>query len=311
MARDTTEASVEAANASDDADTPSQSSKGLTCGLVMPLAMTDNCSPQHWSEVRTIIQEAVQSIGEYDFHCDMVSSANESAVIQTSIVQNLNSNDIVVCDVSGKNPNVMFELGMRVAFDKPVVVIKDDKTDFSFDTSPIAHLIYPRDLRYAAMQAFKASLAAKVAATYKKHVEGGSGSSYLASFGPIKVAHLQTQEVPLSELLLSKLSDMQDQLNSVVVATQHAGLIAWSPKQKNRLYEAAMRGHKDNAVDSPLDEQDLNELRKEIKKALGGYTRISPVAIKKAEFVVETHRPSWSAEKVGDYARAILHSIVD
>ena len=58
-------------------------------------------------------------------------------MIHKTIVQNLYLNPIVVCDVSGKNANVMFELGLRLAFDKPTIIIKDDKTDYSFDTSVV------------------------------------------------------------------------------------------------------------------------------------------------------------------------------
>ncbi len=55
---------------------------------------------------------------------------------------------IVVCDISARNANVMFELGMRLAFDKPTVIIKDERTPYSFDISSIEHLDYPSDLRY-------------------------------------------------------------------------------------------------------------------------------------------------------------------
>lgn len=75
-------------------------------------------------------------------------------------------NPIVVCDVSGKNPNVMFELGIRLAFDKPTIIIKDDKTSYSFDTSPIEHLEYPRDLRYNRIEDFKSKLTDKI----KRHM---------------------------------------------------------------------------------------------------------------------------------------------
>jgi hypothetical protein len=49
----------------------------------------------------------------------------------------------------------MLELGMRLAFDKPAVIVKDDKTDYSFDTSSIEHLAYPRDLRFSKIKSFK------------------------------------------------------------------------------------------------------------------------------------------------------------
>ncbi len=39
----------------------------------------------------------------------MVSEADDVGVIQKRIVQNLHTHEIVVCDVSCKNPNVMFE----------------------------------------------------------------------------------------------------------------------------------------------------------------------------------------------------------
>jgi hypothetical protein len=79
----------------------------------------------------------------------MVSDSDDSGVIHKRIIENLYNNPIVVCDVSGKNPNVMFELGIRLAFDKSTIIVKDHATDYSFDTSPIEHVGYPRDLRFS------------------------------------------------------------------------------------------------------------------------------------------------------------------
>lgn len=39
---------------------------------------------------------------------------------------------MVICDLSNRNPNVLYELGLRQACDKPVVSIQDDKTINSF-----------------------------------------------------------------------------------------------------------------------------------------------------------------------------------
>ena len=91
----------------------------------MPISATSSCTESHWQEVLSILQSAVEGVG---FEGNLVSEATDVGVIQKRIVQNLYENPVVVCDVSEKNPNVMFELGMRLAFDKPVVIIKDDKT---------------------------------------------------------------------------------------------------------------------------------------------------------------------------------------
>ena len=97
------------------------------CGLVMPISTFDECSEQHWLDVKAILIEAIESAG---FKANLVSDADDVGIIQKRIIQNLFDNPIVVCDVSGKNPNVMFELGLRLAFDKPTIIIKDDATAY-------------------------------------------------------------------------------------------------------------------------------------------------------------------------------------
>jgi hypothetical protein len=63
------------------------------CGIVMPISAIDGCSELHWADVLEILTDAIEDAG-FDA-----------------------KNPVVVCDVSGKNPNVMFELGLRLAFD--------------------------------------------------------------------------------------------------------------------------------------------------------------------------------------------------
>ena len=111
--------------------------KDQVCGLVMPISAIDGMPESHWSEVFIILADAIEQAG---FIPNLVSHADDTGIIQLRIIQNLYNNPIVVCDVSGKNPNVMFELGLRLAFDKPTVIVKDDKTSYSFDTAPIEHL---------------------------------------------------------------------------------------------------------------------------------------------------------------------------
>lgn len=180
-----------------------------TCGIVMPISAIDGCSENHWSDVKTILQEAIASAG---YEADIVSNAEDISVIQTRIVQNLYDKDIIVCDVSCKNANVMFELGIRLAFDKPTIIVIDDKTGFPFDTSPIEHLVYPRDLRYSKIIEFKNKLMDKIQGTIKKAQEDPSYSPFLKSFGKIKVATIEHKEGSMDEAILQRLDDMQQAL---------------------------------------------------------------------------------------------------
>lgn len=185
----------------------------LSCGIIMPISPIDGCSAEHWSEVKQIIQDAVDSISEPKFNAKLVSDADDIGVIQKRIVQGVYNSDIVVCDVSAKNANVMFELGMRLAFDKPTVIIKDDKTDYSFDTSIIEHISYPRDLRFSKIVGFKKNLAEKLVATYMAAKTNPSHSTFLKNFGTFKVAHLNQTEAPSEQVMLEMLSDMQREIS--------------------------------------------------------------------------------------------------
>ncbi|MFJ7982232.1 hypothetical protein ACIQ1D_18395 [Lysinibacillus xylanilyticus] len=184
----------------------------LKVGIVMPIAEINGCSEQHWQEVKLIIQESVRAIKEYEVTAEMVSDSEEVSVIHKTIVNNLYSNDIVIVDVSCKNANVMFELGMRLAFDKILVLIKDDKTSFSFDTGNIQHLEYPRDLRYSKIEKFKEQLRDKVLKTYIAHKENPNKSPYLEDYGSLKPAEITEKTVSQSEYLESMFYDLRSDI---------------------------------------------------------------------------------------------------
>jgi hypothetical protein len=184
----------------------------LTCGIIMPISSIDNCPTEHWKEVQDILKDAISSA---DFVARLVSESEDSGIIQKRIIQNLYSDPIVVCDVSGKNPNVMFELGMRLAFDKPTIVVKDDKTDYSFDTSPIEHILYPRDLRFSSIVKFKEALTEKVMGTYKQATENKDYTTFLKHFGKFKVAGLEEQVLDKDDYLLKSIEELREEVRRI------------------------------------------------------------------------------------------------
>lgn len=176
------------------------------CGIIMPISSIDDCSESHWSEVFDILIESLATVG---FKGRVVSDADDSGLIHKRIIENLYKDAVVICDVSCKNPNVMFELGMRLAFDKPTIIIKDDNTSYSFDTSSIEHLEYPRDLRFSKIVEFKERLARKVDSTYKKSLDDVNYTTFLKHFGDFKVAKIDTQEVSGQEYILDELKGIK------------------------------------------------------------------------------------------------------
>lgn len=200
---------------SDNSAANAPARKKIHCGLIMPISSIDGISSEHWVEVRDIVTQAIESAGDFEFSVRLVSDADESGVIQKRIVQNVYNSDIVVCDVSAKNPNVMFELGMRLAFDKSTVIIKDDKTDYSFDTGIIEHILYPRDLRYSKIVDFQEALASKVVATYRASTSEPAHSPFLKNFGKFQIATLTQTEVAPDKLVIEMLSEMQGDIGMI------------------------------------------------------------------------------------------------
>lgn len=180
--------------------------KQPTCGIIMPISLIDNCPPEHWADVLGILKDICTT---NDFTPNLVSDADDIGVIHNRIIENIYSSDIVICDVSCKNANVMFELGMRLAFDKPTIIIKDDLTGYSFDTSLIEHLEYPRDLRFTSINKFKDSLGKKLTATYEKSKSDPNYSTFLKNFGKYKIAHLEDREINTDTFILNAIEELR------------------------------------------------------------------------------------------------------
>ena len=176
----------------------------------MPIAPHPDYSADHWKDVLNILIEAVN---ETEFEPKLVSDDVAIGLIHDRIVTNIYNNEIVICDVSSKNPNVMFELGLRLAFDKPTIIIKDETTGYSFDTGVIEHIPYPSSLRFSQIVKFKEELIRRINATYKKSKSEANYSPFLKSFGKTIVpASLQQTELPEGKYILTQLENLSKEM---------------------------------------------------------------------------------------------------
>jgi len=107
------------------------SASALKAFVIMPFLERDAKHPLgFFSEVlRSLITPAAKASGF------TVRTANRqgSDLIQSTIINDLIEADLVIADLTEHNPNVMFELGVRMAEDKPVVLIKAQGTGPLFD----------------------------------------------------------------------------------------------------------------------------------------------------------------------------------
>ena len=246
-----------AAASSDGASVPSTApavAKRPRCGLVMPIATLGDYKESHWADVKAILTESLNCAG---FDVALVSEADEIGTILKRIVQNLYENPLVVCDVSGRNHNVMFELGMRLAFDKATVIVTDEVTPFSFDTQVIEHIRYPRDLRYGQINTFKDNLAIKAKATYQMAATNSEFSPFLKHFGDFTAAKVETQELPQGEFLMKQMEEIRVALSEMRLEMvrrrsgsrrQHS-VSSWTPHPNHVDLSPAFKSSVDTAIE--------------------------------------------------------------
>jgi hypothetical protein len=181
------------------------------CGLIMPISSVDDCSNEHWKNVKDIISRAVDKAG---LRSRMVNESEEVAIIHRNIVNNIYTDPIVVCDVSHRNPNVMLELGMRLAFGKHVVIIKDDLTNMPFDAGVIEFIQYPRALHFPDIEKFILALSEKIKKTYDA-AKRGDKSTFLEYFGEVKSQNLEGSELSLSDYLAREFMALHARINKI------------------------------------------------------------------------------------------------
>jgi hypothetical protein len=99
--------------------------------VIMPFSEhTPTHTPGFFQEVlSSLITPAVAEAG----FTVKTARRDGSDVIQSTIINELLSADLVVGDLTEHNPNVLFELGVRMALEKPVLLIKTNDTARIFD----------------------------------------------------------------------------------------------------------------------------------------------------------------------------------
>lgn len=108
-----------------------ENTDGKRCFVIMPFSERLSDRPKgFFDEVfDSLIKPAAEAAG-FDV---LTANKDGSDVIQSTIVNELMDADLVVADLTDHNPNVLFELGVRMAQEKPIAIIKTSDTGGIFD----------------------------------------------------------------------------------------------------------------------------------------------------------------------------------
>lgn len=149
--------------------------KNKDCFIIMPIADTDGYPQGHFKHVYDdIVSPACDMAGYHAVRADDVKATN---LIHLDILKKLIEAPVSICDLSSRNPNVLFELGIRQAFDRPVVLIQEVGTPKIFDITPLRYLEYSKEMKYHEVLKSQRELKDAIEATVSADGEAGNVNS--------------------------------------------------------------------------------------------------------------------------------------
>ena len=189
----------------------SEENKAKTCFVIMPISDQPKYPTGHFDKIYE--QIIVPAVKEAEFEPIRADSNQICDSIMQKILKNLAECDMAICDLSSRNPNVMYELGMRQAYGKKVVLVQDDATDKIFDVAGINTVFYKKDRLYENVMKAKNDIANAIKETYEND-----------SFSLMSIANLENATVDNSKIdgvvlarlmmqsIYSKLDAMEDSI---------------------------------------------------------------------------------------------------
>lgn len=110
----------------------------IRCFVIMPFASEFN---DVYDTIKTSI---IASVGPDEIKCSRLDEFNFAGRISDDLLKEISDSNLCIADITGNNPNVMWEVGYAMALNKPVIFITQDITKLPFDIKDSRTIIYGR-----------------------------------------------------------------------------------------------------------------------------------------------------------------------
>lgn len=179
------------------------------CFVIMPISDSDGYSTGHFGRVyEHIIKPACELAGFKPVRADDIMTTNYIAL---DIIKNIIECDMAICDLSSRNPNVLYELGIRQAFNLPVTLIKDIKTKRVFDIQGFRDIEYDESLRVDTVEVTTQDLSEVIKNTFENRQSEINSLVSLLGIEPAKLNEKKKISAD-TELILNSLSIIDKRL---------------------------------------------------------------------------------------------------
>ncbi|MFG6668459.1 hypothetical protein ACGK9R_15325 [Halomonas sp. HNIBRBA4712] len=155
---------------------------------------------------------------EFNYEPKASHQENDLGSISIKVIKHLLEDDLVIVNLSHLNANVMYELGIRHATGKPVILICEENTELPFDTRDQRTIFYNNDMMGGIELAKRLKA---VLSDEKKLLSNESNPIYMAAYDSVITksimervnrASVSTEEKNLVELVLGKMEKIEKNL---------------------------------------------------------------------------------------------------
>ena len=200
--------------------------RGKTCFVIMPISSQNGYEMDHFTFVYDdIIKPAIEATGMISIRADDTVNTN---LIQLDILRKVIESDMAICDMSAKNPNVFYELGVRQAFDKPTVLMTDSITSAPFDVSSLRYVEYQEKMSYRDVKLAVERLTQALTETYVKQGDKSEINSLIRLMElttPAQLSNIEITNEDRTTLQIMELgtavSHMQVTQNKILTLLDH------------------------------------------------------------------------------------------
>ncbi len=114
------------------------------CFVIMPISGTTSCTEDEWTGIfEHMIKPAVTG-SRLGFECERAKP--RSGAFIRDILDGLNNSDVVIADLTDRNPNVCYELGIRHTLKNRTILIAGKIGDVPSDLQSYWVVTYKKDL---------------------------------------------------------------------------------------------------------------------------------------------------------------------
>lgn len=185
----------------------------------MPIADNDDHQPGHFKRAYDfLIKPACIKAGFNPIRADDVQKTN---IIVVDLLHKIVTCDLALCDLSSRNPNVLYELGIRQAFDLPVTLIKDEVTSRIFDIQGFRDIEYKHTMRIDEVNSAIEQIAEALVVTFEQ--KNLKDNSIIALLSVTKATISEPINLsPEMSMIIESLNNINSKINNIESNMKHS-----------------------------------------------------------------------------------------